>query len=76
MTHLTQVFSDTLRDSKNHEDSSTAKEQEARLTDSPSKVLNYSQTAQVCRNFNNTKDELCEVDAQAKTANIQAQSIE
>lgn len=65
----------TFWDGKDHEASRTPKEQKACLTYSPPKELNKSQTAELCRNFNHPKDELREVDAQAETANIQAQSI-
>lgn len=62
-------------DGKDHKASSTPKNQEGCLTYSSPNVLIESQIAQVCRNFNNAKDELREVDIHAKTADIQAQSI-
>ena len=68
-------FESTFRDGKDHEASNTPKEQKACLSYFPSKVLNQKQTAQDCRNFDNSKDELCEVEIQAKTTSIQGQSI-
>lgn len=65
----------TLWDGKYPQTSSSSKKQHPCLTYSPPKVLDERQTAQTCRNFYYSKDELCEVDIQTKIANIQAQSI-
>lgn len=70
----TSYVSCTFGDSKDQKASSTPKQQKTSFSYFPPQTLIQSKTAQVCRNFNKPKDELCEVDIQAKTTNIQAQS--
>lgn len=65
----------TFWNCKDCKTSTTSKAQEPCLTYFPPKVLDKRQTSQSCRNFYYTKDELCEVDIQAKIANIQTQSV-
>lgn len=65
----------TCWNKKNPKTSSTSKEQHPCLTYSPPEALEQRQTTYTCRKFYSSKDELCEVDVQAKVANIQAQSI-
>ena len=60
----------TIWNCKHHKASTASKEHSRGLTFSPPKVLNEYSTADACRNVYKAKNELSEVDIQAKTANI------